>query len=139
MSDGTRDDVFVDIPKHESLMDLFTEPTCAVWTKVIKTEIFKNNLFSEGTLMDDKVHHYRIIDDITTWADFPKATHTWNRANSNSVSTSRNYKWDNSLYRHIADMLDFINETQNEEYRRYVIQKVQLAKQMVEQGDFKQI
>lgn len=139
MSDGTRDDVFVDIPKHNSLMDLFTEPTCAIWTKVIKTDIFKRNLFSEGTLMEDKVHHYRIIDSINTWADFPKATHVWNRANSKSVSTSRNYKWDNSIYRHIADMLDFINETNNIQYRQYVIQKVQTAKQMAEYGDFKQI
>ena len=89
--------------------------------------------------MEDKVHHYRIIDSINTWADFPKATHVWNRANSKSVSTSRNYKWDNSIYRHIADMLDFINETNNIQYRQYVIQKVQTAKQMAEYGDFKQI
>ena len=130
---------FTDIPKHETMMDLFIEPTCAVWTKVIKTEILKNTLFSEGTLMEDKVHHYRIIDKINSFADFPQVTHIWNRTNTHSVSTKRNYKWDNSIYRHIADMLDFTEETKNKQYRDYVLKKVEMHKQMAIKKDFRQL
>lgn len=139
LSNGIKDDVFTDIPKHNEMYDLFIEDTCAVWTKVIKREILQSTLFSEGTLMEDKVHHYRIVDHSNSFADFPKVTHTWNRANANSVSKKRNYKWDSSLYRHIADMIDFTNETKNERYKNFVLEKIKTAKIMVEKGDFKQI
>lgn len=130
---------FTDIPKHNEMYDLFIEPTCAVWTKVIKTDILKNTLFVEGTLMEDKVHHYRVVDHSNSFADFPKATHVWNRTNTHSVSTKRHYKWDSSMYRHIADMIDFTNETKNEKYKKFVLDKIKQAKQMAERGDFKQI
>lgn len=130
---------FTDIPKHEKMMDLFIEPTCAVWTKVIKKEILQNTLFSEGTLMEDKVHHYRIIDHSNSFVDFPQVTHIWNRTNKHSVSTKRNYKWDNSIYRHIADMLDFIEETKNNQYKDYVKKKVEMHKKMIENKDFRQL
>lgn len=136
---GNENNMFTDIPKHNNMYELFIEPTCAIWTKVVKTDILKTTLFSEGTLMEDKVHHYRIIDKINSWADFPQVTHIWNRTNSHSVSTERNYKWDNSMYRHIADMLDFTCETKNDKYKEYVLNKVKLAKRMAEEGDFKQI
>lgn len=130
---------FTDIPKHTNLYDVFIEPTCAVWTKVIRTEILKNTLFVEGTLMEDKVHHYRIVDKCTSYADFPKATHIWNRTNKHSVSTKRNYKWESSMYRHIADMMDFVEETSNEKYKKFVQDKIIKAKQMAERKDYKQI
>ena len=136
---GSYENMFTDIPKHDNMMDLFVEPTCAVWTKLIKREILQSTLFSEGTLMEDKVHHYRIVDKSNSWADFPQVTHIWNRTNKKSVSTSRNYKWDNSMYRHVADMLDFIDETKNEKYKEFVKEKVITAKRMIEKGDFKQI
>jgi len=136
---GKEENMFTDIPKHEKMMDLFIEPTCAVWTKVIKTEILKNTLFSEGTLMEDKVHHYRIVDHSNSFADFPQVTHIWNRTNTHSVSTKRNYKWDNSIYRHIADMLDFIEETKNNQYKDYVKKKVEMHKQMIAKKDFRQL
>lgn len=131
--------IFTDIPKHETMMDLFVEPTCAVWTKVIKSEILKNTLFSEGTLMEDKVHHYRIVDHSNSFADFPQVTHVWNRTNTHSVSTKRNYKWDNSIYRHIADMLDFTEETKNKQYKDYVLKRVEMHKQMAIKKDFRQL
>ena len=131
--------IFTDIPKHETMMDLFVEPTCAVWTKIIKSEILKNTLFSEGTLMEDKVHHYRIVDHSNSFADFPQVTHVWNRTNTHSVSTKRNYKWDNSIYRHIADMLDFTEETKNKQYKDYVLKRVEMHKQMAIKKDFRQL
>ena len=131
--------IFTDIPKHETMMDLFVEPTCAVWTKVIKSEILKNTLFSEGTLMEDKVHHYRIVDHSNSFADLPQVTHIWNRTNTHSVSTKRNYKWDNSIYRHIADMLDFTEETKNKQYKDYVLKRVEMHKQMAIKKDFRQL
>ena len=136
---GQEEDMFTDIPKHNEMYDLFIEPTCAVWTKVIRREILQNTLFVEGTLMEDKVHHYRIVDHSNSFADFPKVTHIWNRTNTHSVSTKRHYKWDSSMYRHIADMIDFTNETRNQKYKSFVIEKIKQAKQMAERGDFKQI
>lgn len=136
---GTEENMFTDIPKHEKMMDLFIEPTCAVWTKVIKREILQNTLFVEGTLMEDKVHHYRIVDHSNSFADFPQVTHIWNRTNTHSVSTKRNYKWDNSIYRHIADMLDFTEETKNKQYKDYVLKRVEMHKQMAIKKDFRQL
>ena len=136
---GTEENMFTDIPKHEKMMDLFIEPTCAVWTKVIKREILQNTLFVEGTLMEDKVHHYRIVDHSNSFADFSQVTHIWNRTNTHSVSTKRNYKWDNSIYRHIADMLDFTEETKNKQYKDYVLKRVEMHKQMAAKKDFRQL
>lgn len=136
---GTEENMFTDIPKHEKMMDLFIEPTCSVWTKVIKREILQNTLFVEGTLMEDKVHHYRIVDHSNSFADFPQVTHIWNRTNTHSVSTKRNYKWDNSIYRHIADMLDFTEETKNKQYKDYVLKRVEMHKQMAAKKDFRQL
>ena len=55
------------------------------------------------------------------------------------ASSKRNYKWDSSLYRHIADMIDFTNETKNEKYKKFVLDKIQQAKKMAEKGDYRQI
>lgn len=130
---------FKDIPKHKDIMELFKEPTVAIWTKVVKTEIMKQTLFDEGTLCEDKVFHYRLIDKIKTWRDYPEITHIWNRTNKNSTSTSKSYKWNSSCIRHIASMYDFIHETQNEQFKSYVQGRIRVVKEMIEKGDFQQI
>lgn len=79
------------------------------------------------------------MDHSNSFADFPQVTHIWNRTNTHSVSTKRNYKWDNSIYRHIADMLDFTEETKNKQYKDYVLKRVEMHKQMATKKDFRQL
>ena len=130
---------FTDIPKHNTMYDVFIEPTCAVWTKVIRREILQKTLFPESTLCEDKVHHYRIVENSNSFVDFPKATHVWNRTNTHSVSTARTIEWEASCYKHLAEMYKFIHTTKNEKYKQFVQFKFEEMKKLLKEGKFLQL
>ena len=89
--------------------------------------------------MEDKVWHYRLVEKCKTFKDFPEVTHVWNRANTHSTTTKRNYKWNNCAYRHLADMLDFIEESKNEQYKKFVKNKIEQHKKNIQNGIFSQL
>lgn len=81
----------------------------ACWTKCIKTKLIPK--FPENTLMEDVVQHIEQCDKITTVAPFTRPAIVWNRNNSNSCSREENQdcqhgKWQSSMYRYMADLLD---------------------------------
>lgn len=81
----------------------------ACWTKCIKTKLVPK--FPENTLMEDVVQHIEQCDKITTVAPFTRPAIVWNRNNSNSCSREENQdyqhgKWQSSMYRYMADLLD---------------------------------
>lgn len=81
----------------------------ACWTKCIKTKLIPK--FPENTLMEDIVQHIEQCDKITTVAPFTRPAIVWNRNNSNSCSREENQdcqhgKWQSSMYRYMADLLD---------------------------------
>lgn len=132
----------IDTPHHESLEEAFGQDTCAIWTKVVKTEILKNCLFPEGTLCEDKVHHYRLIDLCTTFKDFPYQTHVWNRLNTHSTTSKDNCKkveWEASCIKHIAEMYKYAKTTKFPNRKRYVEQKIRKQEQNIKEGEFLQI
>lgn len=76
-------------------------------TKCIKRE--KMVLFPENTLMEDAVHHIAQVDNIETFDNFDKPVFVYNKQNTHSTSTDQkqqNSKWESSLYRMYADLLD---------------------------------
>ena len=81
----------------------------ACWTKCIKTDLVQ--IFPENTLMEDVVQHIKQCDVIRSIVPFNKPVVVWNRNNTNSCSRAENQnlqhgKWQSSMYRYMADLLD---------------------------------
>lgn len=119
---------------------------CAVWAKCFKVSVAP--LFEYNTLMEDRNYHYRLIYRCNTMYNFDRITHIWNKANKKSITTSKEqvYKddlqatinWDNCAYRHIAGMLDILNELKEEEYINYIKSKIDTCKNNVAKGVYLQ-
>lgn len=121
--DGKKEGLFSFAPYYDNLYNAFTNDVCAIWTKVVKTDLLKSTLFPESTLAEDRVHHYRICEKANSFTCLNKSTHVWNRANSTSVTTKREAMWEMSIYKHLGEMYYFIHTTKNEKYKQYVQMK----------------
>ena len=113
-----KEDLYPFRPNYTTLEQSFVNDVCAIWTKVVKTSILKDTLFPEGTLAEDRVHHYRLIDKCKTFTCLNKSTHVWNRSNTTSVTTDRGILWEASIYKHLGEMYMFIATTKNETYKK---------------------
>lgn len=86
---------------------LVANANVAVWTRVIKSELIIKG--PENTLMEDAVLNYMQCDVINSVIPLNKVCVDWNRNNVNSCSknkTLQNNKWQSSLYRYVADLMD---------------------------------
>lgn len=110
-------------PKFENMYQAFTDDVCAIWTKVVKTELMKDTLFPESTLAEDRVQHYRLCEKANSFTCLNESTHVWNRSNTTSVTTKREAMWEMSIYKHLGEMYYFMKTTKNDKYREYVKQK----------------
>lgn len=118
-----KEDLFPFVPNYDTMYDAFINDVCAVWTKVIKTDLLQDTLFPESTLAEDRVHHYRICEKANSFTCLNKSTHVWNRSNATSVTTKREAMWEMSIYKHLGEMYYFIATTKNEAYKEWVKQK----------------
>ena len=120
---------------------------CAIWCKCVKTELMP--LFEFNTLMEDRNHHYRLINRINTFSHFDKyQPYVWNKMNKKSVSTSTKQKydsqlqsiieWDHCAYRHIAGMLDLLNELDNQKWKDFIQKKINACKNDISNGIYQQ-
>lgn len=125
-----KEDLFPFVPNYETLEQAFKNDVCAVWTKVIKTELLQDTLFPESTLAEDRVHHYRICEKANSFTCLNKSTHVWNRSNTTSVTTKREDMWEMSIYKHLGEMYYFIVTTKNAKYKEWV--KLKFEKQWKE-------
>ena len=95
----------------------------ACWTKCVKRELVP--LFPENTLMEDVVQHIKCCDKLNTIVSIKEPMVVWNRNNTNSCSREENQnlqqgKWQSSMYRYAADLMDFSCENQVcEEHRKW--------------------
>ena len=81
----------------------------ACWTKCIKSDLVRE--FPENTLMEDVIQHIKQCDVIKNVEPFDRPVVVWNRKNKNSCSRVENQncqqgKWQSSMYRYMADLLD---------------------------------
>lgn len=118
-----KEDLFPFRPNYQTMYDAFINDVCAIWTKVVKTEILKDTLFPESTLAEDRVHHYRICEKTNSFTCLNKSTHVWNRSNTTSVTTKREAMWEMSIYKHLGEMYYFIHTTKNDKYKQWVQMK----------------
>ena len=81
----------------------------ACWTKCIKSELIQP--FPENTLMEDVVQHIKQCDVLSDSVPFDRIVVVHNRNNLNSCTRKENQdlqrgKWQSSMYRYMADLLD---------------------------------
>ncbi|MBR4486650.1 glycosyltransferase family 2 protein [bacterium] len=119
---------------------------CAVWCKCFRVDIAP--LFEFNTLMEDRNYHYRLINRINTYSNFDEVTHTWNKMNKKSVTSNKTQKydsdlqakieWDNCAYRHIAGMLDLLNELTNPLYINFIKKRINQCNKYIQNGSYLQ-
>ena len=97
-----------------SIGDALVSMTCAVWTKIIKRELFLKCLFHEGTLYEDREWNYRLLMKKPTFINSGIVGIVWNRTNPNTISGNMTKEWETyrfnycgDLYRLIRDMDDY--------------------------------
>lgn len=134
-----KEDLFPFRPNYETMYQAFTNDVCAIWTKVVKTDLLKDTLFPESTLAEDRVHHYRVCEKANSFTCLNQSTHVWNRGNATSVTTKREAMWEMSIYKHLGEMYYFIANTKNEKYKDYVKNKFNLQWKELEAKRFQQI
>ena len=98
------------VMNRNSQKELVESVYVACWTKCIKRELIP--LFPENTLMEDVVQHIKCCDNLSTVVSILEPMVVWNRNNSNSCSREENQnlqqgKWQSSMYRYAADLMDF--------------------------------
>lgn len=134
-----KENLFPFRPNYKSMYDAFINDVCAIWTKVVKTELLKDTLFPESTLAEDRVHHYRLCEKAKTFTCLNQSTHVWNRSNSTSVTTKREVMWEMSIFKHLGEMYYFIATTKNEKYKAWVKKKYDRQWDELIQNKFQQI
>lgn len=83
----------------------------ACWTKCIKSSLMV--MFPENTLMEDVVQHIGQCDRLESFVSLDIPCICWNRNNTNSCSRVENQdcqngKWQSSMYRYAADLMDLV-------------------------------
>ena len=135
---------------YKNIDDLFMTVgiICACWCKAVKTELMP--LFSFNTLMEDRVHHYRLINRINTFSHFDKyQVYVWNKMNKNSVTSNKKQKyndniqtsidWESCAFRHIADQIDLLNEISNKKWEIFIKEKIKSCKNNIENNIYLQL
>lgn len=136
------------IHSYKDKNDLFMTygAMCAVWCKCFKVSVAP--LFEFNTLMEDRNYHYRLINRIKTYSNLGKITHTWNKMNYKSITSDKSQKyngdlqakleWNNCAYRHIAGMLDLLNEVADPVWRDFIKQKIDTCNSKIRSGVYEQ-
>lgn len=96
------------ILNETSVEDMVKNVNVACWLKVVKAELVEP-VFPENTLMEDVVYHIKQCDKIESVVPLGRPAIVWNRDNVNSCSQNRtlqNNKWNSSMYRYIADLIE---------------------------------
>lgn len=139
ISKNGKDGLGVWIPSYKSMDEAFVNDVCAIWEKVVRTDLLKDTLFPESTLAEDRVQHYRLCEKASSFTNLSMSTHVWNRDNSTSVTTAREAMWDMSIYKHLGEMYYFIRTTNNPKYKQYVQGKFEKQWKELEEKRYQQL
>lgn len=92
--------------------------------KIIRKELATRQecLYQEGTLKEDRTHHYKICIYMKSFKCLPEILYIWNRNNTQSVSTKRNtIEWKVSTIRNYADALELAGKVKGKDARMDII------------------
>lgn len=112
------------IPVHNSWWDAMKGCLCALWTKCVRADVLKGCLMKEGTLFEDLGHHYRIMQHINTFTSYGKASHVWNRLNTQSVSHSDYYL--QYRFNFCQEIYELIQNTTDPEVRAFLVDALKM-------------
>ena len=110
------------IPDHKSMKQAIMHCVCAIWTKVVKTEILKQVLFPEGTLFEDRIQHYKLLLKCNTYKNFNRSVILWDR--STPISTSRLNNYNSYEFNYASELYRFIPEVEDMELRKYFMDEL---------------
>lgn len=105
----------------------------ACWTKCLKKELYVP--FPENTLMEDVVQHIAVCDKVSRIVPFSEMVVNYNRKTNNSCSQNphlQNRKWESSMYRYYADLLDLV--CQHDYCENHRQKRLQEAKNNIDKG-----
>ena len=98
--------------------------------------------------MEDRNYHYRLVNKIDSFIHFNRYTHIWNKLNTKSVTTDQEQKyeselqskieWEHCAYRHIAGMLDVLNEIKNPKWRAFIEDRIAKCKNYIRTNQYYQ-
>lgn len=110
------------MPEHKRIEDAIMHCVCAIWTKVVKTEILKRNLFPEGTLFEDRTQHYKVLMDCKSFKNLEINAVLWDRSDEGNTSKKKNFETYEGNF--VSEMMRIIPEVKSEELRKYYIDEV---------------
>jgi glycosyltransferase involved in cell wall biosynthesis len=113
----------------DTIEDICWSKRVAPWTKAIKTEKFTP--FPENTLFEDVVQHIKQCDLTETFAFYREPVVRWH-IHKNSTSHNNSPKWQSSIYRFVADLMDLELNHEWAKFRRD--KKIKGAKESIADG-----
>lgn len=91
--------------RNKDIQSALVNRIVAIWSKVVKRDVFLKALFPEGTLYEDRIHHFILLTQIKTMTNLEQPVIVWNRLNENSTSSSRNKLWNTYRGNYVGDLL----------------------------------
>lgn len=98
----------------------FKNITCSIWSKVVKRELLQKCLFMEGTLLEDREQHYRLLLSAKTFSNLNRVAVVWNRTNTNTVSKDHKELWYTYKFNYCGDLYRLINKIESEDLKNFV-------------------
>jgi glycosyltransferase involved in cell wall biosynthesis len=126
------DVMFLGYITHQKTSDILVNPiitdleqskmsfTCAIWTKVVKNDLMKKVLFPEGTLFEDRIQHYQLLDQVKTFTNLGRAALVWNRENTNCISISKEHIWYTYRFNYCGELYRYIKTLPEGKFKDYV-------------------
>lgn len=126
------DVMFLGYITHQKTSDILVNPiitdleqskmsfTCAIWTKVVKNDLMKKVLFPEGTLFEDRIQHYQLLDQVKTFTNLGRAALVWNRENTNCISISKEHIWYTYRFNYCGELYRYIKTLPDGKFKDYV-------------------
>lgn len=109
---------------YKCLKDAIMSSTCAIWSKVVKRELFLKALFPEGTLFEDRVQHFDLLSKAKTFTNLDKVAIVWNRTNTNTISGNMTNEWKTYRFNYCGDLYRLIRNIEDEDLRKYFIDEL---------------
>ena len=110
------------VPK--TLEEAFNIPFPAPWLKAVKTSIYKQALFPEGTLYEDRMQNYILFTKAKTFTNLGKVTHCWNRLNQNA--TTFNPKWETYRFEYCGELYKLISQLEDGKIKSMLIEELKM-------------
>lgn len=109
------------IPYYPTKFDAYKSTACAPFTKIIKRKICP--FFPEGTLFDDRIHHYWTLNNAQKIKCLNKVVYEWNRLNYTSAMHT-GIKWDVGNFNYAGMLYKLILDTEEKQLKDFYIQEL---------------